>query len=68
MLKKIFSFLFSLFLSTLIVLGIVYILIKLDVIHVNFINSNKKKSIDEYINNGLKLDDDSLSLSNRQRG
>lgn len=65
MIKKIFSFLFSLFLSTLIVLGVVYILIRLDVIHVDFINPTKKKSIDEYINNGLKLDDEGLSLSNR---
>ena len=58
--KKILYFLLMLILSfTLAFL----IAIKLNLIHIEFINPIKKNA-DDYINNGLKLDDENLSNSN----
>ena len=59
-LKKIISLLFSIIFA---VLTLLLLLIKLNYVHINFINP-KQKSIDEIINNGLSLKDESLSKSN----
>ncbi len=57
--RSFLNFLLSLILSALLVL---LVLIKFDVVHVQF-GSPKQKTIDEYINNGLQLSDESLSKS-----
>ena len=57
--KKVFAFLFSIILSMLIAL---VILIKMDFINIEIIKPTKKP--DDYINNGLLLEDENLSKSN----
>lgn len=54
--------LYFIFLMITYVIVVLFVLIKLDMVHIKFINP--KKTTDEYINNGLSLQDEELSNSN----
>lgn len=55
----------KIFLMIILYLVIIFIiLIKTDSIHIEFINKTKEKTIDEYINNGLSIEDPNLNQSN----